>query len=61
MCTDQEEVIVGGLDVKRVLARSLLPAAVAGTGGAPPAVVVEDRGVVVHVGHLTYKHIRPPY
>ena len=60
MCTDQKEVIVGGLDIKRVLAGRLLPATVAGVGGAPPAVVVEDRGVVVHVGLLTYKHIRSP-
>ena len=47
------EVVVGGLDVERVLARRLLPAAVTGAGEAPPAVVVEDGWVPVQVELLS--------
>lgn len=55
-CTDHVEIIVGGFDVKGILAGRLLPAAVTGAGGAAPAVVVEDGGIVVHVWLLTYNH-----
>ena len=55
MNTDLKEVIVGSLDVKGVLARRLLPAAVAGAGRSPPAVVVEYRRVAVYLRLLTCK------
>ena len=56
MDTHLKEVIVGSLDVKRVLARRLLPSAVAGAGRSPPAVVVEYGRVAVHLRLLTCKN-----
>ena len=55
MNPDLVEVTIGGLDVKRILPRSLLPATVTGAGGAPPAVVVQDGGVAIHVWLLSYR------
>lgn len=49
MNSDLVEIIIGSLDVKRVLARGLFFATVTGAGGAPPTVVVHDGGIMVHV------------
>lgn len=53
--SDLIEVIISSLDVKRILTRSLFPATVTGAGGAPPAVVVQDGWVAVHVRLLSYR------
>ncbi len=55
MNPDLVKIIISSLDVKRILARSLLPATVAGAGGAPPAVVIQDGRVAIHVWLLSYK------
>lgn len=52
---DLIEVIISSLDVKRILTRSLFPATVAGACGAPPAVVVQNGWVAVHVRLLSYR------
>lgn len=53
---DLVEVVVGSLDVKWIVPRRLLPAAVTGTGGAPPAVVVHDGRIVVQVRLLACRN-----
>lgn len=54
--TNLVEVIVGSLDGKGVLTRGLLPATVTRASGTPPAVVVEDGWVVVHLWLLTCRY-----
>ncbi len=58
MNPDLVEVIIGSLDVKRILTGSLFPATVTGAGGPPPAVVVHDGWVAIHVWLLSYRNVR---
>ena len=53
---DLVEVVVGRLDVERIFSWHLLPAAVTGAGGAPPAVVVQDGRVSIHVCLLSCRN-----
>lgn len=53
---DLVKVIIGSLDIKRIITRSLFPSTITGAGGATPAVVVQDGWVAIHVWLLSFRH-----